>query len=50
MEMPVISYFDMAQAAFGWLAISVGAVSGFIGASLAVIAALRTFSRFLSFR
>jgi len=50
MELPVISYVDMAQAAAGWLAIAVGAVFGFIASSFAVIAALRIFSRFLSFR
>jgi len=50
MELPVISYFDMATAAAGWLAISVGAVFGFVASSLAAIAAFRTFSRILSSR
>lgn len=50
MELPVISYVDMAQAAVGWLAIAVGAVFGVITSSLAVIAALRFFSRIISFR
>lgn len=50
MSLPTISYLDMATAASGWLAIAVMSIFGIVASLFAVIAALRTFSRFLSFR
>ncbi|ADW16590.1 hypothetical protein Despr_0408 [Desulfobulbus propionicus DSM 2032] len=50
MGLPSISYFDMATAATGWLAISVVSIFGVIASLIAVIAGLRVFSRFMYFR
>ncbi len=49
MELPVISYLDMATAATGWLAIAIGSLFGVIASVFAAIAGLRAFSRFLTF-
>jgi hypothetical protein len=50
MGLPVISYLDMATAASGWLAIAVVSIFGVFASVIAAIAALRLFSRFMSFR
>lgn len=50
MELPTISYLDMATAATGWLAIAVTSIFGVIASLFAVIAALRIFSRTMYFR
>jgi len=50
MQLPTISYFDMAAAASGWLAIAAGSVFGIIAALFAVVAGFRIFSRVVSFR
>jgi hypothetical protein len=50
MDLPTISYIDMASAASGWLAIAVVSIFGVVASIIAAIAGLRVFSRFMSYR
>ncbi len=47
MELPVVSFADMATAATGWLAAALGGVFATVFSLFAAVAALRVFSRFL---
>lgn len=49
MELPVVPYIDMVTTATGWLAVAVGGVFATVLSLIAAMAALRVFSRFLSY-